>query len=173
MEELRKQLHKLEVEGSEATIVDEQHNEVELFEIEDEVKAYIRDLLVASGLYDGSCDTSLSRWDPLGKPISYRVFEEVEEIYKEKSWIFLRKATIPVVLSLHGRQLLDHVWEVICHFAYLHEDAYHFTIDHMVAQDLQSHAWCQRIEDDVYALQKAIECHIMKDLIDEIINEFH
>nr|GMC62539.1 uncharacterized protein LOC109167609 [Ipomoea batatas] len=35
------------------------------------------DLLIASGLYDGSSDKYLSRWDPLGKPISNHVFEEV------------------------------------------------------------------------------------------------
>ncbi|KAG9139180.1 hypothetical protein Leryth_021885 [Lithospermum erythrorhizon] len=84
LNELRKQLHQLETEGSEATIADDQHNEVEWFEIEDEVEAYIRDLLVASGLYDGSSDTSLSRWDPLGKPISNQVFEEVEESYRKR-----------------------------------------------------------------------------------------
>ncbi|GAA0169399.1 hypothetical protein LIER_23899 [Lithospermum erythrorhizon] len=65
---------------------------------------------------------------------------------------FLRKATIPVVLSLHGRQLLDH---------------------DMVKTHIISPAWCKRIEDDVFAFEKEIECHIIKDFIDEIINEFH
>lgn len=50
---------------------------------EDHREGYVRDLLVASGLYDGSCDKSLSRWDPLAKPISNSVFEQVEESYRK------------------------------------------------------------------------------------------
>lgn len=54
-----------------------------MIELEDQAEAYIRDLLVASGFYGGSCDTVLSRWDPLARPISNRVFDKVEESYKK------------------------------------------------------------------------------------------
>ena len=53
-----------------------------MVELEDPTEAYIRDLLVSSGLYDGSSDGSLFRWDTFAKPISNSVFEEVEESYR-------------------------------------------------------------------------------------------
>ena len=54
-----------------------------MVDLEDHAEGYVRDLLVASGLYYGSCDKSLSRWDPLAKPISNSVFEQVEESYRK------------------------------------------------------------------------------------------
>jgi hypothetical protein len=54
-----------------------------MVELEDPTEAYIRDLLVSSGLYDGSSDTSFFRWDTFAKPISNSVFEEVEESYRK------------------------------------------------------------------------------------------
>lgn len=83
MTELRRQLNQLDTYDYEETMTDEQPDEEEMLEIEDHSEAYIRDLLVASGLYDGSRDKYISRWDPLGKPISNQVFEEVEESYKQ------------------------------------------------------------------------------------------
>lgn len=82
---LRKQLNQLETGESEEAIIEEQPRKPEMVELEDQEEAYVRDLLVASGLYDNSSDKSLSRWDPFAKPISIRVFEEVEDAYKKKS----------------------------------------------------------------------------------------
>ncbi|GMH06608.1 hypothetical protein Nepgr_008448 [Nepenthes gracilis] len=97
LHELRRQLNSLDYDGSEATtITEEPHpqldydrsevttvaeepSEAEVIDLEDEAEAYIRDLLVASGLYNGSSDKSFSRWDSYAKPISCRVFEKVEE----------------------------------------------------------------------------------------------
>lgn len=81
--ELRRQLDQLGSNGSEDTTIDEEPPEVEIIELEDQAEAYIRDLLVASGFYGGSSDTVLSRWDPLARPISNRVFDKVEESYKK------------------------------------------------------------------------------------------
>lgn len=61
-------------------------DECEMVELEDPTEAYIRDLLVSSGLYDGSSDGSLFRWDTFAKPISNSVFEEVEESYRKLAW---------------------------------------------------------------------------------------
>ncbi|KAM3285616.1 hypothetical protein P3S67_024415 [Capsicum chacoense] len=83
LNELRRQLNQLDTYDYEETMTDDQPDEEEMLEIEDHSEAYIRDLLVASGLYDGSRDKYISRWDPLGKPISNQVFEEVEESYKQ------------------------------------------------------------------------------------------
>ncbi|KAL3377779.1 hypothetical protein AABB24_003934 [Solanum stoloniferum] len=83
LNELRRQLNQLDTYDSEETMFNEQPVEEEMLEIEDQAEAYIRELLIASGLYDGSRDKYISRWDPLGKPISNQVFEEVEESYKQ------------------------------------------------------------------------------------------
>ncbi|XP_009791380.1 uncharacterized protein LOC107827655 isoform X1 [Nicotiana tabacum] len=85
LNELRRQLNQLDTYDSEDTMIDEQPVEEEMLEIEDKAEAYIRDLLVASGLYDGSRDKYISRWDPLGKPISNQVFEEAEKSYIQKT----------------------------------------------------------------------------------------
>lgn len=80
--DLRRKLDQLEGAVPEETIYEHQTSEIEV-DIEDQCEAYIRDLLIAAGLYDGSFSHSLSKWDPLGKPISTQVFDEVEETYKE------------------------------------------------------------------------------------------
>lgn len=48
-------------------------------------KVFVRDLLVASGLYEGTSDISLSRWDPFAKPIKRSVLEETKEDFKKRS----------------------------------------------------------------------------------------
>ncbi|XP_057809363.1 uncharacterized protein LOC131023790 [Salvia miltiorrhiza] len=83
LNELRRKLDQFEGACLEETI-HEPHAEVET-NIEDQSEAYVRDLLIAAGLYDDSFSRSLSKWNPLGKPISSQVFEEVEETYKESS----------------------------------------------------------------------------------------
>nr|GMC65922.1 uncharacterized protein LOC109167609 [Ipomoea batatas] len=85
LSELRRQLNQLETGIPGEAVIDDQPLEDEMMEIKDNAEAYIRDLLIASGLYDGSSDKYLSRWDPLGKPISNHVFEEVEESYRQKT----------------------------------------------------------------------------------------
>ncbi|KAI8017917.1 hypothetical protein LOK49_LG04G01362 [Camellia lanceoleosa] len=84
LNELPRQLNELDADGPKETVTEEQPLETEMAELEDEAEAYIRDLLVASGLYDGSSDNVLSRWDPLAKPIiTNDIFEAVEESYKK------------------------------------------------------------------------------------------
>lgn len=82
--DLQKQLDQLENPGPEECITEEKFDEVEP-EIEDPTEAYVRDLLVASGYYDGSCNWPLPKWDPLGQPISNQAFEEVEESHKQST----------------------------------------------------------------------------------------
>ncbi|XAR58061.1 hypothetical protein NMG60_11026418 [Bertholletia excelsa] len=84
LSELRRQLSKLDDSSSKEIVIDEQPFEPEMVELEDEAEAYIRDLLVASGLYKGSSERILSRYDLLAKPIGTHIYEEVEESYKKK-----------------------------------------------------------------------------------------
>ncbi|XP_048335164.1 uncharacterized protein LOC107424299 [Ziziphus jujuba] len=83
LNELRRQLNQLESDEPEDTVNKQEPIEPEMVEIKDPAEAYIRDLLVAAGLYDGSSEKHLSRWETLAKPVSISVFEEVEESYKK------------------------------------------------------------------------------------------
>lgn len=76
-------MNQLDYEGSEITTVTEDPSELEVVEPEDEAEAYIKNLLVTSGLYDGSWVKSFSRWDPYVKPLGNWVFEKVEESYQK------------------------------------------------------------------------------------------
>lgn len=83
--ELRKQLNQLDYEGSEIsqiTTVTEDPSELEI-DLEDEAEVYIKNLLLISGLYDGSWVKSFSRWDPYVKPMGNWVFEKLEESYQK------------------------------------------------------------------------------------------
>lgn len=82
LNELRRQLNELDNRPEDMS-VEEDATDLELLDLEDQAEAYIQDLLVASGFYDGSSDKSLSRWDPLAKPISSGIFEKVEESYRK------------------------------------------------------------------------------------------
>lgn len=83
--ELRRQLNQLESgDPAEEETIQPKPEVFEMLELKDPEEAYVRDLLVASGLYDGSSsDRFLRRWETLSKPISVSVFEEVEESYKK------------------------------------------------------------------------------------------
>lgn len=83
LNELRRQLNQLESDDFEEPIIESKHVDSEVFESKDPAEVYIRELLVASGLYHGSTDKFLWRWETLSKPISTSVFEEVEESYKK------------------------------------------------------------------------------------------
>lgn len=83
MTELRRQLNQLESDGPEGSTIKQEPDESELVQLEDPAESYIRDLLVASGLYSGSWDKSLLRGDTYTKPIGNSVFEEVEVSQKK------------------------------------------------------------------------------------------
>lgn len=191
-------------------MIEEQPLEAEMVELEDQAEAYIRDLLVASGLYDGSSDKSLSRWDPFAKPITSSIFEEVEEAYRKRtkdneestdqvekkidhkvllnllnealSTIlgppvtmskFRKKAIGTMLRPPYGRKLLNQVWDIIRVYVYPPTDKSYYSLEGMVAQDLQSTPWSGLINDDVDAVGKEMECWIVGDLIEEIVKDIH
>lgn len=84
MTELRRQLNQLDSGDVDVEDFAMKHepSESELMQINDPAESYIRDLLLASGLYFGSWDKSLLRGDTYAKPIGNSVFEEVEESHK-------------------------------------------------------------------------------------------
>ncbi|XP_075482695.1 uncharacterized protein LOC142522966 [Primulina tabacum] len=206
LNELRRRLNQLEGSFPKETISDQQPREVEI-DIEDHDEAFVRDLLVAAGLYDGSHGRSLTKWDPLGKPISYQVFEEVEDSYKrqttkdnemctkyhgEKSshkMIFdLLNEVLPTILKqpanmsryiekatgfLHkaprGRKLLSCLWQIIQENLHPAADESYYSLDNLLAHDLQSNPWSGLIDDDINVISKEIEYRITKELIDEMV----
>ncbi|EHA8591288.1 putative protein TRM32 [Cocos nucifera] len=71
-----------EKNAPEKVATEERPDEDEAVEAEEPVKAYVRDVLVTAGLYEGQCDDQVfSRWTPLTKPIPRWVFEKVEELH--------------------------------------------------------------------------------------------
>ncbi|XWS29118.1 hypothetical protein CRYUN_Cryun24cG0001000 [Craigia yunnanensis] len=83
LNELNRQLNELEFDGADDIAIEQESIDSEMVDLEDQSEGYVRDLLVASGLYDGSYGKSLPMWDPLAKPISNSVFEQVEESYRK------------------------------------------------------------------------------------------
>ncbi|KAF5190791.1 Rb1-inducible coiled-coil protein [Thalictrum thalictroides] len=82
LNELRRQLKHLEFGTSDDMEKLEEPQGVEMVVL-GPAEAYIKNLLIVSGLYDGSSDQSFSRWDLFAKPLSNRVYEKVEETYSK------------------------------------------------------------------------------------------
>ncbi|XWS45646.1 hypothetical protein CRYUN_Cryun15aG0154400 [Craigia yunnanensis] len=208
----RRQLNELESDGADDITIEQESIESEKVDLEDHAEGYVRDLLVASGLYDGSCDKSLSRWDPLAKPISNSVFEQVEESYRKlakendsartdqtvkkvdhKVLLDLLNEALstilgpPVTMSrfrrklvgssilppLRGRKLLNSVWEIIHINLCPPNDRCYYSLDSMVARDLGSTPWSGFMNDETNVLGREVECHIIGDLVEEIVKDMH
>ncbi|PIN23400.1 hypothetical protein CDL12_03884 [Handroanthus impetiginosus] len=207
LNELRRKLNQLEGDDLEEATNDHQPTEPEV-DIEDQAEAYIRDLLVAAGFYDGSFSQSLSKWDPLGKPISPQVFEEVEKTHKEstkndetcqkdqevdhKMILDLLNEVLPAILrepanisrymektigpvhkSPLGRNLLSQVLNIVRVYIHPPLDRSYYTLDSMLARDLNSNPWSRLMDDDVNAVGRDIESQIVGDMIEEMITDMY
>lgn len=198
LNELRKQLHQLETGRSEESVIEEEPPfESDMVEPEDENEAFIQDLLIASGLCNNSFDKSLSNWDTFAKPISSRVFEHVEESYKNKNQNHksadhkilhdlvnevLSKVLAPpmhiskftrgtLVRPPRGNAFLDQVWGMLRLYLHPPVDKSFYFFDTMVARDLRSMPWSELVNEDVDSLAKEIECSIMRDLVEETVKD--
>lgn len=211
LNELRRQLNQLGSVKPEERTIEHESNELKLDDLEDKAEAYVRDLLIASGFYDGSSDKCLLRWDQLAKPISNSVFEDVEKSCK-KLLAMDDGATVthhnetkadhrmlydlsnealstvlgpPVTMSrfrkkvidwsmlphLHGRKLLDSVWEIIREFLYPFNNKSFYSLDNMVSKYVESSPWSGLVDDEVNHFGKEIERLIMGDLIEEMVKD--
>lgn len=211
LNELRRQLNQLGSVKPEETTIEHESNEFKLDDLEDKSEAYVRDLLIASGFYDGSSDKCLLRWDPFAKPISNSVFEDVEtsckkflpmddgatathhnETNADHRMLFdLSNEALSTVLGppvtmsrfrrkvidwsmlphLHGRKLLDSVWEIIRENLYPFNDKPFYSLDNMVSKYLESSPWSGLIDDEVNNFGGEIEYLIMGDLIEEMLKD--
>uniref|UniRef100_A0A6N2LMD7 Uncharacterized protein n=1 Tax=Salix viminalis TaxID=40686 RepID=A0A6N2LMD7_SALVM len=209
--ELRRQLNQLGSVKPEERTIEHESNELKLDDLEDKAEAYVRDLLIASGFYDGSSDKCLLRWDQLAKPISNSVFEDVEKsckkllamddgttvthhnetkadhrmLYDLSNEALSTVLGPPVTMSrfrkkvidwsmlphLHGRKLLDSVWEIIREFLYPFNNKSFYSLDNMVSKYVESSPWSGLIDDEVNHFGKEIERLIMGDLIEEMVKD--
>ncbi|CAH2051427.1 unnamed protein product [Thlaspi arvense] len=87
LSELRRQINELDSDIQVPTPVEEEAaRETEsIVDLGNPDKVFVRDLLVASGLYEGRTDRSLSRCDPFAKIINKSVLEETKENLKKRS----------------------------------------------------------------------------------------
>ncbi|KAK1295679.1 hypothetical protein QJS10_CPB15g00226 [Acorus calamus] len=78
-------LDPLSIDGfEEANVNEKKHdNEAETVDLECQSQTYIRDVLIAAGLYELSSKCTISSWDSVTKPIPNWVFDRVEESYRE------------------------------------------------------------------------------------------
>ncbi|KAK8674139.1 hypothetical protein V6N13_112435 [Hibiscus sabdariffa] len=105
LNELRRQLSELESDEADQITIEQEPTKSETMFLEDHAQGYVRDLLVVSGLYDGSFDKSLSRWDPLAQPIGESVFEQVEEYYRKSPEENEKKVDHKLLLDLSNEAL--------------------------------------------------------------------
>lgn len=208
LNELRRKLNQLDASDSEEMMIEEQRSEDVMVELDDQSEAYVRDLLVASGLYDCSADKSLSRRDPFAKPITDSIYEEVEDAYTKRTkdneeaihqldkkvdhrlLLDLLNETLSTILgppltttkfrknaigsnlrSPHGRKLLSHVWDIMSVHIYPPADRSYYSLEGMVARDLQSTPWSVLVNDNVDVVGKEIECRVVEDIIEEIVRD--
>ncbi|XP_051139713.1 uncharacterized protein LOC127257370 [Andrographis paniculata] len=207
--ELRRKLNQFESSVQDEAVSEQKPAAPKEVVVEDEVEAYIRDLLIASGLYGGSFIRSMTKWDPLGKPISAEAFEEVEATYGQsaktdefcsrkdhedrgdrKMILDLLNEVLPATLrepvktskylekvigSVHkppyGRMLLSRVWDIAREYIHPPADRSCYTLDYMLARDLKSEPWSQVVDDDVSGLGRDIECWIIEDVIEEMVED--
>ncbi|KAL8168321.1 hypothetical protein V2J09_009820 [Rumex salicifolius] len=207
LHELRRQLNQLDYEGSEVTTVTDEPVEAEVLYLEDESETYIKDLLVASGLYDGSSDKYPLRWDPFVKHIGDWVFEKVEEEYSKTYYEneqmeevalyhkllfhllnealcivfrppmnltrFSRRIISPPILPpLHGRKLLEKVWEIICDVIYPSPDKAYESLDDIMSHDLDFMPWFNIIDvEENKLVGRELEARITTELIEEVVKD--
>ncbi|XP_065855888.1 uncharacterized protein [Euphorbia lathyris] len=192
LNELRRQLNQLESNAPDNSKTEPETDDFTTAVLEDKLEAYTRDLLVVSGLYDGSFVDSC-----LSKPISKSVFEKLEKKhYNEKHQNdhkmvydllnetlatllgpprFRRKIiSLAFVPPLRGRKLLECVWKMMKVYLYPPQENFHYSLDSMVAKNIETSPWSGLIEDEINGFGKEIESAIIGDLVQEILTDiFH
>lgn len=70
-----------------------------------------------------------------------------------------------------GRKLLESVWEIIRICLYPPTDRSYFSLHSLVADDLGSTLWSGLMDEEISALGREVECHIIGDLVEEIFKD--
>jgi len=198
--ELKRQLGQLDSDGFDDFTTKQEPTESELVELDDPAESYVRDLLVASGMYFGS-------WD---KYIGNSVFEEVEESHRKlvkederstkddnknkvdhKVLLDLLNEALSIVLgppltlsrfrrklsnsSLQpppcGKELLKLVWDIVRVSLHPTSNTSLYSLDSFVAQDLGSNSWSWLTNDEIDTLERETACTIADDLVEEFTKD--
>ncbi|XP_077246881.1 RB1-inducible coiled-coil protein [Tasmannia lanceolata] len=200
LHELRRQLTELQCDRSEEAATEEDPLEAEVVNLEGQAQVYIRDVLVASGLYEGS--------SKLTNSIDSRVFEEVEAAYREGKREgeadakdhgdnkvnhkvlfdllnealatisgpsvtrsrFMRGIIGPTTMVPRGKNLLEDVWKGISIYVYPPMDGCH-SLDGMVSYDLRMTPWASMMGDEIAVIGKEMEWMILGDLVEEVMRD--
>lgn len=176
------------MQNEEMFFMDESYGE------ESHEQAYIRKILVMSGLIEGEVfDNSLLKWDAMKRPIPNRVYTQVEEAstyefntcISHKLLFDLINDALPKVIQpstnstlkqwLLGpnklpirKKLMNDLWLYVQ--MYLNTDML-YTEDEVVVKDVKGDPWCSNLNEDIYITGKKIESVIFDDLIEEILLE--
>ncbi|XP_058090593.1 uncharacterized protein LOC131237005 [Magnolia sinica] len=200
LQELKKQLNDLQSDAPQEAAIEEDPLEVEVVGLECQAQVYIRDILVVSGLYDGS--------STLAEPIDCCVFEEVEAAYKRrgkegegaakgndeskvghKVLFDLLNEVISTILASPvsksrfmrgvlgstmamplGKKLLDDVWRMMHVYIYTLENRCQ-SLDDMAADDMARVPWLGTMHYEVDAIGRELEWMIVGELVDEVLRE--
>ncbi|XP_027917135.1 uncharacterized protein LOC114176324 isoform X2 [Vigna unguiculata] len=200
LNDLKRQLSELDSDGYVDFTTKQEPIEFSLVELDDPAESYVRDLLVASGLYFGS-------WD---KYIGNSVFEEVEESHRKlvkederstkdhnknklehKVLLDLLNEALAIVLgppltlsrfrrklsnsSLQpppcGKELLKLVWDIVRVSLHPTSNTSLYSVDSFVAQDLASISWSGLTNDEIDTLERETACTIADDLVEEFTKD--
>ncbi|KAJ6851626.1 uncharacterized protein M6B38_259955 [Iris pallida] len=167
---------------------------------EDHIEGYIRNILVAAGLYDApAVGESLPRWNGSTKPIPNWVFDKLEETYSRgnpadggepafryrdadlsRRMLFdLVNEALPRVLEFkspgpdtvpHGKALLDGLWSRIERNLSSRSNGSGL-LDDTVAEDVRTAPWCGDLRADEEAVGRRLEWMIVADVIDELVQD--
>lgn len=187
-------MNQLHFDGSKEAVVEADSPAANMDSIEGQAQAYIREVLIAAGLYDGSSSSTY--------PIDSLVFEQVEDAYRKRgkesegtvkddssdsivdhkilfdlvnealSTVVARPGTGPIVMKRanvpmsYGRTLLDNVWRMICVYVYPPADRFH-SLDGMVVRDLKTVRWTALLDGEIDVLGKEMEWMLLEELIEE------
>lgn len=167
---------------------------------DDHIGGYIRNVLVAAGLYDApAVGESLPRWNGSTKPIPSWVFDKIEETYSrgkladDGEAVFCYRdvelsrrmlfdsvnEALPCVLKFknpgpdampHGKALLDGLWS---HIERNLSSPWNGSgsLDDKVAEDVRTAPWFSDLRADEEAVGRRLEWMIVADVIDELVQD--
>ncbi|CAN8257783.1 unnamed protein product [Cochlearia groenlandica] len=203
LSELRRQINELESDIQVPTPLEEETTrEIEtILDLGNPDKAFVRDLLVASGFYQGTSNRPLC--------ITKSVLEETKENLKKRSkedentetrnesnhdiLFDLLNEVLAVVLgpmttktcfkkrlmslyvsepkAIRGQYLLETTWRIMSEYLYSQPEKPFCSLDGIIGWDLERCPWSGFISEEVNVLGREVENMIMAELVDEVVKD--
>ncbi|XP_073293611.1 uncharacterized protein [Primulina huaijiensis] len=193
LNEWRKKLNQLEYTDPEEDINEQQPSEVEV-DIENQDEAYIKELLVVAGLY-GWFPISNHVFEEVEDSYRTTKVDDISSKYhggklNHNMILDLLNEVLPNILRpplnqskdiekafgyVHkpplGKKLLSHVWEFIRLYVNPPSDKSYHALDSLLTRDWKLSTWSHLIDDDINSIGRDIESQIMKELIQEMVED--